>query len=115
MPIIKPRKFVETMEEYHPPLEGRRGLLRLDFNENTIGCSPKVLEAINHIKEEEISSYPEYEKFKKKLANNLEIEPEQLMLANATDEAILSIMLTYIEKGEEIVIQTPTFIMFRQK
>ena len=46
--MIKPRKAIEEMEAYSPPLEGRRGLLRLDFNENTIGCSPKVLAVINN-------------------------------------------------------------------
>ena len=100
MPNIKPRKEVEEMDEYNPPLEGRRGLLRLDFNENTIGCSPKVLEAINNIKEEEISSYPEYSKFKAKLAAYLKIKPEQLMIANATDEAIMVVVQAYINKGD---------------
>lgn len=111
--MIKPRKAIEEMQEYNPPLEGRRGLLRLDFNENTIGCSPKVLEAINNIKEEEIASYPEYKKFKTKLANYLKIPPEKLMITNATDEAIMLIIQTYIEKGEEIILPIPTFAIFK--
>ena len=37
--IVKPRRAVLEMPEYHPPLAGRDAL-RLDFNENTIGCSP---------------------------------------------------------------------------
>jgi len=32
-----PRKEVENLSPYSAPLEGRRNLLRLDFNENTIG------------------------------------------------------------------------------
>ena len=39
----KPREEVEKLSPYSAPLEGRRNLLRLDFNENTIGPSPKVL------------------------------------------------------------------------
>jgi histidinol-phosphate aminotransferase len=31
---VKPRKAIEEMPEYHPPLAGRNAL-RLDFNENT--------------------------------------------------------------------------------
>ena len=111
--MIKPRKAVEEMESYSPPLEGRRGLLRLDFNENTIGCSPKVLAAINNINEEEIATYPEYVSFKEKLANSIRMEPEQLMVTNATDEAIMIIMQTYIEKGDELVLPIPTFAMFK--
>ena len=33
------------MKEYHPPLGGRDAL-RLDFNENTLACSPKVREVL---------------------------------------------------------------------
>ena len=101
------------MEAYSPPLEGRRGLLRLDFNENTIGCSPKVLAVINNINEEEVATYPEYVEFKAKLANFIRMKPEQLMVTNATDEAIMVIMQTYIEKGDEVIIPIPTFAMFK--
>jgi histidinol-phosphate aminotransferase len=36
------------MHAYHPPLSGRQGM-RLDFNENTVACSPRVLEALGKI------------------------------------------------------------------
>ena len=42
---VRPRRAVLDMPEYHPPLAGREAL-RLDFNENTLGPSPKVVEAI---------------------------------------------------------------------
>ena len=35
-----PRARVQAMKEYHPPLGGRDAL-RLDFNENTVACSPE--------------------------------------------------------------------------
>ena len=34
------------MAPYSPPTAGRAGKLRLDFNENTVGCSPRVIEAL---------------------------------------------------------------------
>jgi histidinol-phosphate/aromatic aminotransferase/cobyric acid decarboxylase-like protein len=43
-----PRARVQAMKEYHPPL-GNRDELRLDFNENTLACSPKVREALSLI------------------------------------------------------------------
>jgi len=101
------------MQPYNPPLEGRRGLIRLDFNENTIGCSPKVLAAIRRIPAEEIASYPEYSRFKKKLANYLKVMEDELMVNNATDESIMVIMQTYVEKGDEVILPVPTFAMFR--
>ena len=43
------RPEVESLHAYSAPLEGRRGLLRLDFNENTVGPSPQVVEALRAI------------------------------------------------------------------
>ncbi|MGD1065177.1 MAG: histidinol-phosphate transaminase, partial [Terracidiphilus sp.] len=40
-----PRARVQAIKEYHPPL-GCRDKMRLDFNENTLACSPKVKEAL---------------------------------------------------------------------
>ncbi len=36
------------MAPYSPPTGGRAGKLRLDFNENTVGCSPRVIEALRN-------------------------------------------------------------------
>ncbi|KKQ36126.1 MAG: Histidinol-phosphate aminotransferase [Candidatus Roizmanbacteria bacterium GW2011_GWA2_37_7] len=38
---------------------------------------------------------------------------DKLMITNATDEAIMVIMNTYIEKGDEIILPIPTFAMFK--
>ena len=56
----EPKKEIINMKSYSAPLEDRRKLLRLDFNENTLGPSPKVYQAIQSIKLNEISVYPEY-------------------------------------------------------
>lgn len=61
------------MKSYSAPLEDRRKLLRLDFNENTLGPSPKVYQAIQSIKLNEISVYPEYNFLKKFYAQNIKI------------------------------------------
>ncbi len=41
----QPSTTVRQMKEYHPPLGDRSGL-RLDFNENTLACSPRVLDTL---------------------------------------------------------------------
>src|SRR5438105_5025726 len=43
---LKPRPAITKMEAYRPPASGRVGKLRLDFNENTQGCSPRVLKRL---------------------------------------------------------------------
>jgi histidinol-phosphate aminotransferase len=48
------------MKEYHPPL-GSRDALRLDFNENTLACSPKVREVLGQVSAGALTRYPERE------------------------------------------------------
>ena len=55
---IPVRRAVQRMRAYNPPLEGRTEKLRLDFNENPIGCSPKVRRALAKLSAAEICSYP---------------------------------------------------------
>ena len=60
-PMLSPREAVRTLPSYHPPLGGREGL-RLDFNENTVGCSPRVLErSATDSSLEDLARYPERE------------------------------------------------------
>ena len=62
MPASPPaRPEVESRQAYSAPREGRRGLLRLDFNENTVGPSPRVVEAIRAIPADHYAIYPEYD------------------------------------------------------
>ena len=49
------RAAVERLKAYSAPLEGRRQMLRLDFNENTIGPSPLVAQALRNFSTEEIA------------------------------------------------------------
>ncbi|HZD75970.1 MAG TPA: histidinol-phosphate transaminase, partial [Acidobacteriaceae bacterium] len=46
------------MKEYHPPVAGRDGL-RLDFNENTLECSPRVIQVLRNITAADLTRYPE--------------------------------------------------------
>ncbi len=94
---IPVRKAVARMRPYHPPLEGRDGKLRLDFNENTIGCSPKVLEAIRNLSSDAVSMYPEQETVRRELADFFGVNNDELLLTNGTDEALHLIVDTFVE------------------
>ncbi len=109
--MLNPRKAVLEMREYHPPLAGRTGL-RLDFNENTEGCSSRVLERIRQITAEDLARYPEREPVEAFVASRLELAAEQLLLTNGVDEAIHLLCETYLDAADEAVIVTPTFGMY---
>ncbi len=108
---LRARRVVETLKEYHPPLGGRDGL-RLDFNENVDGCSPRVLQTLHSITAELLNKYPEREPGERAVARHLEIPPEQVLLTNGVDEAIHLLAETYLEPGDETLIAVPTFSMY---
>lgn len=109
--MLKARDAVRTLKEYHPPLGNREGL-RLDFNENTGGCSPRVLERLRQLDGETLARYPEREKGESVVAAHLGVSPDELLLTNGTDEAIHLICETYLSPGDEVLIVVPTFAMF---
>jgi histidinol-phosphate aminotransferase len=105
------RSAVRNLPTYHPPLGGRTGL-RLDFNENVVGCSPKVLERLHKIGVDELARYPEREPVELIAANHLGVKPEELLLTNGVDEAIHLVCQTYLETDDEVLIVVPTFAMY---
>jgi histidinol-phosphate aminotransferase len=109
--MLKAREAVCTLPTYHPPLSGRDGL-RLDFNENTAGCSPRVLARLREITAEEIARYPERAPVERIVADHLGIEPDELLLTNGVDEAIHLLCETFLEPGDEVLIVVPTFAMY---
>jgi histidinol-phosphate aminotransferase len=99
------------MMEYHPPL-GSRDALRLDFNENTLACSPKVREALQSISTGALTRYPEREPVEAVVASHLGIAPEQAALTNGVDEAIHVLFETFLESGDELLLPVPTYTMY---
>jgi histidinol-phosphate aminotransferase len=109
--MLTARNVVQNLKEYHPPLGGRDGL-RLDFNENSSGCSPRVLEALARINGDLLSKYPERDPVEAVVAEFLGLERKQVLLTNGVDEAIHLVCETYLEPGDEALIVVPTFSMY---
>lgn len=110
--MLNPRAAAQAVPAYHPPLAGRVGL-RLDFNENTDGCSPRVLERLRRISTEDLARYPEREHVETKVAQFLGVAPNEVLLTNGVDEAIHLLCQTYIGPGDEALIALPTYSMYR--
>jgi histidinol-phosphate aminotransferase len=105
------RKAVLAMPEYHPPLAGRDAL-RLDFNENTLAASPKVIERLRQVTAEGLTKYPEREGVEAIAAAHLGLQADRVLLTNGVDEAIHLICAAFLEEDDEALIQTPTFFMY---
>ena len=88
--------------------------MRLDFNENTVGCSPRVIDFLkSKLCEQQLSIYPEYTRVKPALARFFKVSPEELLLTNGTDEAIQVLVNTYIDDDDEVIILRPSYAMYR--
>lgn len=106
-----PRARVQAMKEYHPPL-GSRDALRLDFNENTLDCSPRVREALGRIAAGALTRYPEREPVEALVAAHLHLAADQVALTNGVDEAIHVLFETFLEAGDELLLPVPTYTMY---
>jgi histidinol-phosphate aminotransferase len=110
--MLDPRKAVSAVPAYHPPLAGREGL-RLDFNENTIGPSPRVLDRLRTLTAEDLARYPERQPVEAAVCKFLGVAESELLLTNGVDEAIHLLCQTYLDCGDEALIVVPTYSMYR--
>jgi len=109
-----PRKAVLGMAPYSPPTGNRLDKLRLDFNENTVGCSPRVIERLKAALDANLLTiYPDYARVRAALATHFRVQPDQLLLTNGTDEAIQVLVNTYVDDGDEVIALRPSYAMYR--
>lgn len=104
-------------EGYNRPAPTGDGL-RLHLNENTAGCSPKVLDALAALGAHDVAQYPDYDVVYRETAAYLGVAENRLLLVNGLDEGILMSTLVAL-RGQtmdgvsaEFVVVTPAFDMY---
>jgi histidinol-phosphate aminotransferase len=91
--------------------------LRLHLNENTAGCSPRVLAALQAVTREQAAYYPDYERATEACAARLGVAPDEVVLTNGLDEGILGVAMSALRtrrsKGAtEALIPEPAFDVY---
>jgi histidinol-phosphate aminotransferase len=109
--MLDARQPVRQLKQYKPPLGDRSGL-RLDFNENTGGCSPGVMKRLRELQPEQLACYPERSPVEGEVATFLGLQAEQVLLTNGVDEAIHLVCEAYLEPEDDAIIVVPTFAMY---
>lgn len=108
---------IQKMRPYKPPLKGRSkysGML-LDFNERTTPPESKVVSALEKfVKGQKLQVYPEYFDLEKRIAEYAGIKVNQVMITNGSNQGIDIIFRTFTEKGDKVIIPSPSFAMFYQ-
>ena len=102
------------MAAYHPPSGGRRNKLRLDFNENTVGASPLVLDFIKRFLTAARSDHLSRSmKRARRPGQHFGVGTDELTLTNGTDEAIHLLVNTFIDEGQDVLILKPSYAMYQ--
>ena len=105
------------MSHYQKPPELYEGL-RLHQNENTGGCSPRVLEALASLRADQIGFYPPYAGATEAIAGYLGAPADRVTLTNGLDEGIMALAVAYLRPPvggpvPEAVVPEPAFEIFR--
>ena len=98
-----------TIQGFRSPGPG----LRLHLNENTGGCSPRVIEAIRALTPTDIAAYPDCRAAVLACAEYLQVDPEWVLLTNGLDEGIFMMALARLGHDKsadaEAIVPVPAF------
>src|SRR5215217_3852351 len=104
-------------DHYQKPPELYDGL-RLHQNENTGGCSKRVLEALARLRPDQIGFYPPYTAATEAVAGYLGVATEKITLVNGLDEGIMALAVACLRAAIggpqlEAIVPEPAFEIFR--
>src|SRR6185295_13916340 len=105
------------MSHYQKPPELYDGL-RLHQNENTGGCSPRVIQALATLRPDQIGFYPPYARVTAAVAEYLGALPDRIALTNGLDEGIMALAVSSLRPPPggpvfEALVPEPAFEIFR--
>ncbi len=91
--------------------------LRLHLNENTAGCSPRVLDAMRAVTASQAASYPDYGATIRACARWLGVGEDQCLLTNGLDEGIYSTAVAWLRRFEDgrqadAIVVEPAYALF---
>ncbi|MCS7164645.1 MAG: histidinol-phosphate transaminase [Thermodesulfovibrio sp.] len=127
--MVRPLPYVQKIQPYIPgkPIKeverelGIKECIKLASNENPVGPSPKVIEAIKDLISNpvELARYPEGSGYYLKNAlcdffikKGVNLSHDEIILGNGSNELIDIAVRTYIGPGDEAVMANPSFVVY---
>lgn len=107
------REAILKRRTYEAPAEGRADKVRLDFNENTSGCSTAAIRALRRLTPKQLAMYPEYEAPTRSIARYCGVRADELLLTNGGDDALRVFFDAFVDAGSTVLFCEPTFPMYR--
>jgi len=109
---ITPYKPGKPIEEVKREL-GLDKVIKLASNENPMCPSPKVIEAIASTAKN-VNRYPDGGCFylRQALSRKLSVPEDNIVFGNGSDEIILLSLRAFVDPGDEVVVASPTFLIY---
>ena len=110
---IMPYKPGKPIEEVQREFALKR-VIKLASNENPLGPSSVVLEAIAKAAEN-ITRYPDGGCFnlRRALSDKLSVSGDNIIFGNGSDEIIVLALRAFVQPGDEVIIANPTFLVYK--
>ncbi|MFD1018483.1 histidinol-phosphate transaminase [Thalassobacillus hwangdonensis] len=110
MSPYKPGKQIEEVKKEY----GLKNIVKLASNENPFGFSPVVKKELPNLISQ-LELYPDgySAALRDKVAEKLSVDPTQLIFGNGSDEVVQIICRTFLERGTNTVMATPTFPQYK--
>jgi histidinol-phosphate aminotransferase len=91
--------------------------LRLHLNENSAGCSPAVIAALQGLSRHDVATYPDYDHVVAAAAARLGVAADRIVLTNGLDDGILAAAIGALrhsprEAPYEAIVVVPAFDMY---
>ena len=88
-------------------------VIKLASNENALGPSPKAVAALRAAVGS-LHRYPDAtcRVLRERVAKKLKVAPGSLIFGNGSDELIVLALRAFIDPGDEVVVATPTFLIY---
>ena len=109
---IKPYVPGKPIDEVRREL-GLKSVIKLASNENPYPPSPKALAAMAKAARE-VNRYPDGGCFllRRTLAKKLNVDDDQLIFGNGSDEIIVLAVKAFAAKGDDVIIAKPSFLVY---
>ncbi len=115
------RKNIQNLKPYQPgkPIEELKrelkikDIIKLASNENPLGPSPKAIKALSGAVSG-VNRYPDGSSFylKRKIAKKFGLSAKNITIGNGSDELIDTVIKTFTEERDEVLITKPAFLEY---
>jgi len=110
---IKTYKPGKPIEEVKRELRLKGSVIKMASNENALSPSSRVIKTIRR-NLSSLNRYPDGGCFylKRNLAVKFKLKPENFIIGNGSDEIFILALRAFTEKGDEVVVARPTFLIY---